>query len=345
MKMCQAFQENNLSVELLCYSQDRECKQEEIFEKYGISKKFCITALYIQNLRAKFFQHFFTILKKIKEYDNNALIYGRDVYGIYLATLLGKNVIYESHGLPATKLYGFIEKRLLKSSKLQKVIVISNKLKEMYLGQYDIEYNDKFIVLHDGADEVDLLQPKIDLGKGFHIGYIGSLYYRGRGIDIIIKLAQLHPELNFHLIGGKKAEVDFWQGKASSNIQFYGFLPHSETTKYLLSFDIVLMPYQANLSLDNGVNSSSWMSPMKMFEYMAARKPIISSNLRVITEVLNSKNSILVSPDKVDEWSYEINQLYNNQDMALKLSDNAYNDLMTHYTWKNRVINILKLYE
>lgn len=337
MKMCQAFQNTSFEVELICYTTQENFLENEIFKKYGIENKFNIKALFLKNMRGKFFQKFFQIFKLLNSYNKDTMIYGRDVYSVYLASLLGFDVIYESHGLPNTNLYGMTENQLLKSSKLKKLVLISDKLKDLYLKTSVLKDDQKILVLHDGADELDILKQGIDLGKGVHIGYIGSLYYEGRGIDIILEVAKLNPTFNFHLVGGKIEEVEYWKQKATQNVKFYGFLSHSEAIGYLLSFDIVLMPYQRNLKLeDNKVNTSSWMSPMKMFEYMSAKKAIVSSNLPVVQEVLNDSNSILIKPDDVEEWSNVINKLYINKNFRESIAINAYNDFIGRYTWNNR---------
>ena len=54
--------------------------------------------------------------------------------------------------------------------------------------------------------------------------------------------------------------------------------------------DILLMPYSLNKVLTNSSGSSSntakYASPIKMFEYLASGRPILSSNLRVLKEIL-----------------------------------------------------------
>ena len=79
---------------------------------------------------------------------------------------------------------------------------------------------------------------------------------------------------------------------------------------------------------------------MKMFEYMAAKKSIVSSDLPVIKEVLNERNSILVKPDEIKEWSNAINKLYKNKKIRDTLSKNSYNCFIRNYTWQRRVESI-----
>jgi glycosyltransferase involved in cell wall biosynthesis len=340
MKMCQAFQNNGFDVELLCYTSQRKIN-EEIYEEYGISNNFKITAYYLKIFRAKFFQFFFSILKLLMKQKTNTIVYGRDIYSLYLASLLGFDVYYESHSLPTSKLHAFVEKRVFASKYFRRMTVISDKLKNMYLNSNFRVANDKIITLHDGADEIDLTKGKNGLGSGFHIGYIGSLYYDGRGIDLILKVAKLNPGFIFHLVGGKDEEVRHWKNISSSNVRFYGYLHHKKATQYLLNFDVVLMAYQSDLKLEGlNLNTTEWMSPMKMFEYMSAQKAIVSSNFPVIKEVLNNKNSMLVVSDDIDAWSRAINSLYDNSAFAEEISSNAYNDFINNYTWNKRAKSI-----
>ena len=71
-----------------------------------------------------------------------------------------------------------------------------------------------------------------------------GLYYEGRGIDIILEIAKERLDINFHLVGGNKEELDYWSQIASKNIFFHGYIDNSLVGEYLKAFDIVLMPYQ-----------------------------------------------------------------------------------------------------
>ena len=62
--------------------------------------------------------------------------------------------------------------------------------------------------MHDAADPIDTPKPK-NLGPGINVGYVGSLYYEGRGIDIILEIAKERLDINFHLVGGNKEELDY----------------------------------------------------------------------------------------------------------------------------------------
>ena len=79
--------------------------------------------------------------------------------------------------------------------------------------------------------------------------------------------------------------------------------------------DVLLMPYQRKVSIgDHSADTSRWMSPMKMFEYMAAKKPFISSDLDVLREVLTDEvNALLVDPENVKAWDKALKRLISNK--------------------------------
>ena len=53
------------------------------------------------------------------------------------------------------------------------------------------------------------------------------------------------------------------------------------------------------MSEGGGINISGYTSPLKLFEYMSHKKAIIASDLPVLKEVLNNKNSVLVEHDNI----------------------------------------------
>jgi len=109
--------------------------------------------------------------------------------------------------------------------------------------------------------------------------------------------------------------------------------------------DVLLMPYQKSVSIGiKGVDTSNWMSPMKLFEYLSAGVPIISSNISVLKEVLiDGENCLLVEPDDVNSWSIALQNIISNAELEEKLGFNAYNLYKDKYTWKHRAKGMLTL--
>ena len=76
---------------------------------------------------------------------------------------------------------------------------------------------------------------------------------------------------------------------------------------------------------------------------MAVAKPIISSDLPVIREILrHEENALLVEPENIERWINTIKSLHKNQDLRTRLAKQAYQDLSEHYTWEKRAVHIIK---
>ncbi len=202
----------------------------------------------------------------------------------------------------------------------------------------------KIQVVHDGADVVEDFNCKIDLlgcKDNLKVGYVGHLY-KGKGIEVIASMAnKLDDDVEIHIIGGLEKDIKFWKNKIlSKNIYFYGFIPHKEVSNYINALDVCLLPNQ-KIVLAHGsdpsntsLNISTFTSPLKLFEYMSHKKPIIASDLPVIREVLNEKNSILVKCNDIDLWLSSIKKLKNFKHRET-IANQALSDFYS-YTWKNR---------
>ena len=84
------------------------------------------------------------------------------------------------------------------------------------------------------------------------------------------------------------------------------------------------------------------MSPLKLFEYMEAKKPIITSNLPAIKEIMSDQvNSILCNPNDFDQWKNAIQKLNTNTSFKRKISINAYKKFKENFTWHLRAKKLL----
>ena len=350
MKMCQALACATDGVKLFVPNYDTSI---DPYSYYGVKNNFKIVH---KNKYRSIIGLFLYSLKVLNELMKNRkqCVYGRDLTTCFLSSLFGFKTIWESHA--PVEYMGALYTRLFKIMASKKnylrTVVISSTLKRYYIENLNI-YPENIVILPDCSDEVDLdkIVPKEIKRKGFRacVGYIGQLY-PGKGMEIISKLVPLCPEIDFHIIGGNEKDVDYWRNelKAYNNIVFHGFVPPSDTPSYGFAMDILIAPYLSKVQGAGAKNFKQdigmWMSPLKLFEYMSYRKPIISSDLPVLHDVLNNKNSVMCSPDNIDSWVNAIQNLINNPEEANRIAENAYSDFLANYTWKTRAEKICKMY-
>ncbi|WP_443938043.1 glycosyltransferase [Pedobacter sp. MW01-1-1] len=102
------------------------------------------------------------------------------------------------------------------------------------------------------------------------VGYLGTVERR---IDyhLLHELSSLHPEMNFILAGPISDEFVPNALKTEKNIHFLGAVPYTEVGALIASFDVAIIPFKKD-------EVSSTIFPIKLFEYLSAGKPVVSSN-------------------------------------------------------------------
>ncbi len=346
MKMCEAFSDNGHQI-ILCVPNRVDLEEktsQSVFDFYNVKKCFGLKKITWLKIKGKYL--FFGIFSSLHaKRQGCALVYTRFIPAAYFACLLGIPTILELHYAIKSKAFsGRVLNRYLKNKEFKRLVCISKKLADVMSADYNIN-SEKIIVAPDAASPVSNTQQKNLLSpiNKIHVGYVGHLY-KGKGMELITKIAPQFPEGHFHIIGGTEEDVAHWRSKTQdiSNITFYGFLPQEEAVSYRLSFDIVLAPYQSEVKTREGLNIAKWMSPLKIFEYMAARKAIVASDLPVLREVLKNKyNAILCDPDSVEEWVKTLKDLSKDTKLRETIANGAYDDFKKHHTWNRRAEKVL----
>jgi glycosyltransferase involved in cell wall biosynthesis len=164
----------------------------------------------------------------------------------------------------------------------------------------------------------------------------------GRGVELICELARRLPAVDFLVSGGEPEEVAAWRARApAGNLRWLGHVANAEIPLHQAACDALLMPYQREVTLNGRGNTAETMSPLKMYEYLAAGRAILSSDLPALRTMLNGKNSVLLPPDDPGAWTEALEGLRRNPARRRRLAAQARSDVRPH-TWRNRVRRILE---
>ena len=378
MKMCQAFRQLGHDIELVVPSLHHlESWQEgiDIWQHYGLVEQFPIIWLK-WSTRLKIGCDYSLRAASRAARRSPDLVISRNIQAATLSSLRGLPTVLEYHaplGTPFHRagfrhlrgLRGFREltlsllghisfQTLLRTRGFRKLVVISHILKDRF-----IEYTrgtlaeDRILVCPDGVDleRFENLPPPVEarqrlgLAEGtLTFGYAGHLY-QGFGIGLILELARRLSRSSFLIVGGRDEDVRRYlrqtQDMGLSNVRFMGFVPNAVIPRYLAACDVLLMPYQKVVAIAGKQDTAQWMSPMKMFEYMASGRMIISSDLPVLREVLNERNAALCPPEDTGLWLRTAEKALNDPGWRLSLAQQARAEV-EKYTWKCRATKILK---
>lgn len=351
VKMCQAFAKNGHDVILMVPRRKGvESDVHDVFSFYGVESCFKIVHLAWLPVKAKGYVYGYLAAKKAKTWQAD-LVYGRNLIGCSLAGLMGMPVIFESHAPVnnGNRLSRWMFRKLVHAAGFHKLVVITHSLKKYYLACHP-SLADKVQVVPDGADPVsDDVEPATlpRQDNRLCVGYVGQLY-PGKGMEVVERLARACPWADFHVVGGTDRDVDAWKARIASlsNVFLHGFKSPVEAERYRLAADVLLAPYQGNLSAQDcengGLDIAKWMSPLKIFEYMAAGKAIVCSDLPVLREILtHNANALLVSPGDIPAWERSLVSLRDDRELRLRLGGAARADFLAHYTWAQRAASVL----
>lgn len=271
------------------------------------------------------------------------LFYGRDLMSLARVAKVGVPFVYEVHEPPKNSIMQKLESKLFNVDQFSHVVAISEALRKEYLNRFSNLKPNRIIVAPDAASPIDINSTRRKSSSdAFRVGYVGNLY-PGRGIDILLKAAEGMPEVEFHFVGGRREDLNkMGNFSIGGNTYFHGMVAPRQIPEVLLGFDALVAPYQRQVGLATGGDTSSWMSPLKIFEYMASGRPMIASDLPVLREVLkDGHNALLVSPDNVHQWRDAIHRLRTDKGVATAIARQAQEEFLQLYTWEKRADQVM----
>jgi glycosyltransferase involved in cell wall biosynthesis len=192
----------------------------------------------------------------------------------------------------------------------------------------------KISIIPNGVDTkmFDLVgSDSVKVRRDLHLGNERLCVYSGRldqwaGIDIMRRLCDVartrRLNLRFLLVGsGDSKNI---QGE---NVLHLGEIPHERIPSVLAAADVILIPFPND-------EVSHAASPLKLFEGMSMRKPVVASRVSGVQEViLDGENGLLADPDDPDEWMQKVETLLDSRELAARIGENAKRTAEERFDW------------
>ena len=322
--------------------------KKNLFNFYNLKKKFKIVRLkYFKKFPRGINFYFFAVISvfRLSKFKPD-LVITRNFFVSLILSIIKQKHVMEVHDTMEIegRFVRFLQKRInfLNFFSLFKIICTTKSLKNFYIKEYKVDKK-KLKVLHNASPIIFKEKLKINRKKKLNIGFFGSIY-KSRGLDLFLELSKKDKDNNYFLYGGSREEVQSLKLiHKNKNLKISSYVSQKKFVIALRKVDICLLPYTKKISVAGNVGDiSKYTSPLKIFDFMKMGKIIISSELNVLKEVLNKKNSILIkdfmNPSK---WLKEIANIKKDKKKQLLIRKNAYY-FSNKEDAKWRALNIIK---
>ncbi len=359
-QMCEALADAGYAVTLVAPRRfnTRELRGvRSLWDHYGVRRNFAFARLPCLDLFPLFPRSVLTFLTQTFTYllallawlpfQRADVLYTRDLFiGAALALLRPRTpLIYEMHQVHRSRPAQPLQKLLARRAR---VVAITGHLAE-YMRALGAT---RVLVAHDGfraarfADLPDRAAARAAANwptDAFIVGWVGRLTMLGldKGVGTLVEALREVEGAHLAIVGGPEDMVAAlrtrWTAAGMDATRFLatGQVLPDAVPLYLSAFDVCAMPHPWTEQF------AYHTSPLKLFEYMAAGRAIVASNLPAFAEVLTEgKTALLVPPGDSAALATAIRRLRDDPAFCAQLGARARAEALARYTWAARAAAI-----
>jgi len=322
---------------------------DAIEDLFGFRPAFTVTTLSRRIHRGQSYLHAARIAS-LAHPERTDLVFSRNLRACLAPALRGVPTVFEAHTL--TSLTGWQDRwtlrRLQRAPGFRGIVAISQLLADDLASELGIP-TDRILVAHD-AVRIDAAASPRSAARAsedrMSVGYTGSMF-PGRGVELLVSLAERDSRVELHLVGEPEAVARRWMELAPTaahegRVIIHGRVSPARARELQRGFDVLAAPFAKRVLTDSGVDSSRWMSPMKVFEYMASGRPIVTSDLPVLREVLRpGVDALMIAPENIDSLLDAIGRLADDHALGERLATSALERVQSEFTWSIRARRVL----
>jgi glycosyltransferase involved in cell wall biosynthesis len=203
------------------------------------------------------------------------------------------------------------------------------------------------LVAHNGADppaetlSKAAARARLGLDEARPIALYAGRINGEKGLDQILALARIRPDVLFLLVGGEGDGPIQRDAAAIANVRIVDWVEPASLPIWLQAADLLIIP-PSSAPLQCHRNC---VLPMKLFAYLAAGRPIVAPHAPDTAELLaHEENALLVPPDNVEAASAAVDRLLRDAALAERLGEKA-RRLSAELTWDRRAERVSQFLE
>ena len=248
--------------------------------------------------------------------------------------LLGKPYLNKSTRIILSKCFAIYEK--YSSKKFDYIITATPYIRDKFLkiNRNTVDINN-FPILDELSNDTPWNEKKDE------VCYVGGIA-KIRGIKEIVKAIGFTTKSKLNLVGAFSEKVieeevktyDSWQ-----KVNELGFLGRDEVAKVMSRSKAGIVTLHPTINYLDAL-------PVKMFEYMVAGLPVISSDILLWKKIVEGNNcGICVNPLEPREIAKAIDYIINNPLEAEQMGQNGKKAVSEKYNWSIEEQKLYKVYE
>ena len=284
--------------------------------------------------------YLFSILSVFKAISlKTDLFITRNLFTLIILNFLKKKVIIEIHHDLSNegRIVRFIYRnfKILNSKNILRIIAITKPVKKFLIQELNVN-KDKIKII-PSASSLNFRFKALKKKKKYKIGYFGSLE-KSKGSKFIIDLSKVDKVNDYYIYGGLKENIkEMKQINNNKNLFLNEFVSYKKLKYHLEKMDVLVMPSNKKKlkSLGGVGNIAKYTSPLKLFDYLATGKFIITSDLKVFKEIIKNDKHCVIETLNQFRWLKVIQNIKKNLKRINILKKNALL-LSKKYTYKKR---------
>jgi len=224
-----------------------------------------------------------------------------------------------------------------------KISFVNTNIKDLYRAPIN-----KIVIIPNGADieqfyprSSESLRDELGLSGDFVIGFVGTMR---EWVDFDPVFAAVGDMVNRYpnikiVIVGEEGGLDKTRNEAKKygileRTIFIGTVPYDRVPEYISCMDLCLIPFARHKGMDAGPEG---FCPLKLAEYLACEKPVISSQKTSMPE------GIVAYAFSMQEYKDVITRLYNNPQLRKEMGVRGRETIQNSYVWASSVSTLEKV--
>ena len=262
---------------------------------------------------------------------------------------------YDFMGKPITGLLRWRAKRLLRYNLdvANCIICVSEAARRRLIATWNVP-KEKIVVFRNAVDvqrfRPDLgarneVRTSLGIDENPLIIFVGNFFAWHDVTALLEALPTVlgsYPHARLVLVGDGEERQKMMQYAAELGIghavQFTGLVAQTEVPRLLSAADVAVAPVPP-------MKHDLWLSPLKLFEYMASGKAVVASKVGQLAEVIqDGHNGLLVPPGDPAALAAALKKLIDDSVLRARLGQQAREDAVQKHSWEHYLLRLERVY-